>query len=272
MAKLYLGDSQGAPAIVKVEEVPKTKFGASIDSFLGDVDENGVYSPPENKPYSVDFTSVKTIGYYGLASRFVRDKNLQSFIAPDLVNLDRYAFYRCFEYIQQNLYVEIGCETLNIGYECGNMFYTTGNVTAVFNKLIRISGNSTFYDMFGTKQSSPYATKPQEFDKIFPVLEYIKGDNVFNGFAQHALDNQIKSDTLKEIVGATTSKYIATFYSSSSASKTKYYFKSLTKITGYVFYDAAEIHFAAANQAAIEACDGYDEKWGATNATIYFDL
>lgn len=33
-----------------------------------------------------------------------------------------------------------------------------------------------------------------------------------------------------------------------------------------------EIHFAAANQATIEALDGYSYKFGATDATIYFDL
>lgn len=33
-----------------------------------------------------------------------------------------------------------------------------------------------------------------------------------------------------------------------------------------------EIHFAAANQSVIEANQDYSNKWGATNATIYFDL
>jgi hypothetical protein len=32
------------------------------------------------------------------------------------------------------------------------------------------------------------------------------------------------------------------------------------------------IHFAAANQATIEALSGYSSKWGASSATIYFDL
>lgn len=33
-----------------------------------------------------------------------------------------------------------------------------------------------------------------------------------------------------------------------------------------------EIHFAAINQSAIEALSGYSSKFGANNATIYFDL
>ena len=35
---------------------------------------------------------------------------------------------------------------------------------------------------------------------------------------------------------------------------------------------SSQIHFAAANQATIEACDGYSNKFGASSATIYFDL
>ena len=43
----------------------------------------------------------------------------------------------------------------------------------------------------------------------------------------------------------------------------------------YCFYSCTaltEIHFRADMQATIEALTGYADKWGATNATIYFDL
>ena len=73
---------------------------------------------------------------------------------------------------------------------------------------------------------------------------------------------------LKKISSTGTS---ATFTNYTSGQK--YYFPNVSFITGKVFINyVSEIHFAAANQAAIEACDGYDTKWGATNATIYFDL
>ena len=48
-----------------------------------------------------------------------------------------------------------------------------------------------------------------------------------------------------------------------------------TSIGGNAFYSCSaltSIHFAAANQATIEALSSYSSKWGATNATIYFDL
>lgn len=60
---------------------------------------------------------------------------------------------------------------------------------------------------------------------------------------------------------------------------TKIYFPKVSNITNKFIFGAAtysnrvqEIHFAAENQAAIEATAGYATKWGATNATIYFDL
>ena len=64
----------------------------------------------------------------------------------------------------------------------------------------------------------------------------------------------------------------------------KIYFHGLTAInsgafgsnsTYYTFGSAnalTEIHFPAALQADVEAMSGYSAKWGATNATIYFDL
>lgn len=53
-----------------------------------------------------------------------------------------------------------------------------------------------------------------------------------------------------------------------------------TNIFGAASYNAAfsgcselvEIHFRADMQATIEAMSQYANKWGATNATIYFDL
>lgn len=42
-----------------------------------------------------------------------------------------------------------------------------------------------------------------------------------------------------------------------------------------IFYSCSaltEIHFAAANQSAIEASTGYSTKWGRSAATVYFDL
>lgn len=48
-----------------------------------------------------------------------------------------------------------------------------------------------------------------------------------------------------------------------------------TRANNMIFYNCSaltEIHFKASAQSAVEATTGYADKWGATNATIYFDL
>ena len=50
---------------------------------------------------------------------------------------------------------------------------------------------------------------------------------------------------------------------------------NVTSIGGYAFYycnKLTAIHFSAANKSKITANSYYSDKWGATNATIYFDI
>ena len=56
-------------------------------------------------------------------------------------------------------------------------------------------------------------------------------------------------------------------------------FPELSSISGYGLYNTfegcsgiTEIHFRADAQSTVEAASGYSSKFGATNATIYFDL
>ena len=37
-------------------------------------------------------------------------------------------------------------------------------------------------------------------------------------------------------------------------------------------YNLTEIHFRSDMRSTVEALPGYDSKWGATSATVYFDL
>lgn len=64
----------------------------------------------------------------------------------------------------------------------------------------------------------------------------------------------------------------------SSCGFIRVYMPKLTEMNGYpqyVFYNSTtvtELHFGKENQATIEALNGYSSKFGASNATIYFDL
>lgn len=121
MGKLYIGNSGSTPAIVKVEEVPKTKFGASIDSFIGDVDVDGVlqrsttpivlnfagvteignnalqyvfYGHPGVT--SVDLSSLTTVGSNGLNYAFYNCSKLTTISFPSLTSVQTSSFYRAF--------------------------------------------------------------------------------------------------------------------------------------------------------------------------------
>lgn len=93
------------------------------------------------------------------------------------------------------------------------------------------------------------------------------------------LTKELHMNSLTSITGSTSAGTSNPCYWMAYGYCTKLYFPAVTNITGKFLFGAAtysnriqEIHFAASNQAAIEATAGYDTKWGATNATIYFDL
>lgn len=145
-----------------------------------------------------------------------------------------------------------------------------GNATVSFPSFINgknnyIDGNhennfiSTFYDTKGLKTAIFSALTTLDFYFVntfrnseisslqFPVLTTITSDG--------SLDTIVRDCTYLESLS----------------------FPSLTRVDNY-FADftgdtnLTEIHFRSDAQAAIEATPNYSSKWGASNATIYFDL
>lgn len=263
MAKLYIGDSQGAPAIIKVEEVEKTKFGVGIDSLLGSVNAEGEYILP-TKPVDLDLTGVKSLPRHAF-SNFASNERiiLNNIIAPDLEYIAPSAFDNFASLGTILGRAEFGIEEITtegaFEYAFDYCEYVPGSI--VFPKLKKVSHNSVFLHFLG----SMYAA----LDDIFPVLEEISGDKSF-GSACSSRDKIQRLSAVKKIQGGTRSKYNATFY---GITKHTFYLPSATYLSDYVFDSTTvEIHFSAENQSLIEECSGYDTKFGATNATIYFDL
>lgn len=263
MAKLYIGDSQGAPAIVKVEEVEKTKFGVGIDSLLGSVNINGDYTLP-TKPVDLNLTGVKSLPRRAF-SNFASNERiiLNNVIAPDLEYVAPTAFSNFANLGTILGRAEFGIEEITtegaFEYAFNSCEYVPGNI--VFPKLKKVNYNSVFSSFLG----SMYA----EWDDIFPVLEEISGNKPFSSVCS-SRDKVQRLSAVKKIQGGTSSKYNATFY---GITKHTFYLPSATYLSDYVFDSTTvEIHFSAANQSLIEECPGYSTKFGATNATIYFDL
>lgn len=263
MAKLYIGDSQGAPAIVKVEEVEKTKFGVGIDNLLGSVNANGEYILP-TKSVDLDLTGVKSLPRSAFSNFASNDRIvLNNVIAPDLEYVAPTSFSNFASLGTILGRAEFGIEEIATAgafeYAFDGCDYVAGSI--VFPKLKKVNHDSVFLSFLGSR----YAT----WDDVFPVLEEISGDKSFGSFCS-SRDKIQRLSAVKKIQGGTRSKYMATFY---GITKHTFYLPNVTYLSDYVFDSTTiEIHFSAVNQSLIEECSGYSTKWGATNATIYFDL
>lgn len=159
-------------------------------------------------------------------------------------------------------------------------FYETGLIEANFNGLVRCSSfSNTFYN----------CTKLIKAD--FPSL--IEAKSLYYTFYNCTALTEVNFQELLSIELDYTFQYCtslttfsipkATVFKTSSSAF--YGCKSLPSIsfpnvTQLKMYSSTfsgctaltEIHFRADMQATVEALSGYASKWGATNATIYFDL
>lgn len=290
-----------------------TKYGATVDTFLGGVNASGVLQVPTGQTDLV-FDGVTDLASFVLSYRFYKNPAISSVSFPQLVQISGgSAFIYCFNEtpIENISFPVLQSVTGDRGFY--NAF-TGGSIQSIsFPALTTISGQYAFTYAFYTCRLITSAS--------FPVLEEVTGNSSFNScfYSCSALTSvsfpklkKIGSDTatstnylhfgnafygtkvtslefpeLTAIYCSGSGAYYGTFYSNNTIQKL--YFPKLTVIdkspayTGnstsqnYIFSKCnslIEIHFGAANQAAIEASEGYPTLWGrgAGNATVYFDL
>lgn len=251
------------------ETVEKTKFGLTIDNLLGSVNQYGYYVAPNDK-FDVDLSGVLKISSSSFKYKFYGEK-VRNFLANDVIVVDAHGFNAVLgsaiaAYNVEKVSVN-SLEEINANYA----FYQAidnclnSQLAVSFAKLTKVNSEYCFYGF------CPLVA----FDvaNAFPVLEEIAGAYAFSRFCKYN-NHTIHFPSVKKITGGSGSLGKATF--GSGASGSKWYFPKAVDFTGYIWNFSAtytgEIHFAAANQAAIEACDGYATKWGFAGATIYFDL
>ena len=242
---------------------------------------------------SVDLSSLSTFGggNYGLQSAFNGCTSLTSVDLSSLTTIDNGSnnmdntFSRCTSLTNLDL---SSLTSIKSNGALGSAFYgCTKLISADFSGLMEMDGENTMFSAFsgcsnlesinfnnlqhiGTNTSSSvYANFRQCFQNCtkltsiyFPKLEKIYCKNTNSLFGTFSYCNKIqklyfpKLDTITYPDGASTSNQTAC----------KNIFYSCSSLT--------ELHFGAANQAAIEASLGYSTAWGrgAGNVTIYFDL
>ena len=273
MGQLYINNRAVTPIITKTKEVAKTKFGVTVDMFLGDVDADGNYKK-STTPLYVNLTGATSIYNGALMYRFAGATEID-FAADDVTSVSRegmsHAFYSTSGVSNPKKISFANLEVVDQYCAFEQCLYANGtsdSITFNFPKLKVISGTRAFSN-FSTFYHG-------NVDDMFPALEEISGENSMDSFCgyQNRGGVPLTFSKLKKATGSTTYQPAAPF-GSPQTNGNVWNFPSATEFTGYLWKSGSytgEIHFAAANQAAIEACEGYDYKWGFTGATIYFDL
>lgn len=251
---VYLGNKPvGVTKIVK-QKVAKKKFGASIDNIIGDVDADGVYSAPVAPSDTVilDLSSIKTISSKGFEWAFV---SLEGDYFLDFSNLEV-----VYSYGLRNSASAGGTNVIPL------------KVTGVnFKSLKRVESYGIAVAFYS-----------QYIDGILDLssLEYIGNYGMQNGFYKCTGITGVLVPNLREVgksglYGAFNgcTKITSVSFPSLTVVSTDSFGSSSASTR--IFYNCTgitEIHFRADMQATIEAMNGYSAKFGATNASIMFDL
>lgn len=257
----------------------ETKFGLGIDSFIGDT-VNGVLQTPTLKETDLIFTGITDLGFNALAYAFYA-KGITSVTFPDLVNITNDMQGLSSAFRQCNLLTNISFPLLESVTTFGvfmNAFSEnwtdTNNLLVSFPELTTISGSEAFSNAFNNNNALKSIS--------FPNLTTISGDRGFYNTFSYC--RYLTSVSLPKLATVGQYSMIGTF--ANCESLTRIDFPSLTSVQNNSFQDnegswekifrdcqnLTEIHFRADMANVIPTMIGYSEKWGASNATIYFDL
>lgn len=238
-----------------------------------------------------EFPKLKSVTYSRTASNAFSDSSLKTLNLSALETVTAgnamYYFARGCKYLTD---VDLSSLTTVEGnYSVGYMFYGCTSLKSVsFDSLTVVSGTNSFASTFygDTALETVYFPSLKTIGKNSSTYDYGQFTSCFNGCTKLTT---LEFPSLEEIYcsGSSSGSY-GTFANNNKVEKM--YFPKLHTITHgsstvadtliackNIFYGCAtltELHFAAANQADIEASAGYATAWGRgiNNVTIYFDL
>jgi hypothetical protein len=220
-----------------------TKFGASVDAFFGDAID-GVLQKP-NTPTALNFTGVTEFANSALRYKFRDQESITSIDFGTVKKIGMFALEYAFE-ANKNL-TNINFSSIETIDQSGMKYAfktCTGLTSVTFSALQTV-------DQYGLQTAFQDCTNIEtvNFSSLHTLAKYALSE---------AFDRcvKLKSASFPSLVNVDTYSFAEySFYMP---------FASCHAMT--------EIHFRADMQATIETLNGYDSKFGATNATIYFDL
>lgn len=254
----------------------ETKFGLGIDSFIGDT-VNGVLQAPALEETDLVFDDVTDLGDNALAYAFC-GKGVTSVSFPNLINLTNYeglaqAFKNC------NSLASISFPNLTIISGSNAMASAfaenwSDGITLLLSmpELTTVSGQ---YAMDGAF-SSNIALKSLSLPKLTTIGNY----------SCRSLCSYCRYLTSVSLPSLTTVGSAGLSNAFAGTAITRIDFPKLTTVEIDSFQieeggwekifsncqNLTEIHFRADMANDIPTMIGYNDKWGASNATIYFDL
>ena len=275
---LYLGDAKVSPTtIIKTSEA-KVKCGLTIDNFIGDVDSSGKLQQP-NGTTIFDGRGIKNVGDYGLYFKFYKNRNISSI---DLSDLEEITGFCALDYIACDAAKLEELDLRNLKkitgtYACrsicsNNLDYKLKNPP--FNKLQIINGDRACYSACSYQR---YLTNTGLSNLISisgsSACQYMY--NSCSSLLNIELDNLTTisgSSVCQNMFGICTSLTRADFPSLISIDNINAFGTTSSNCIFTNCTNLTEIHFRADAQTLIESLTGYQYLFGATNATIYFDL
>ncbi len=252
------------------ETVDKTKFGANIDMWVGDVDANGVLQAPTWSG-ALNFSGVKRLADLALVNAFSYRENLTSVDLSSLQTVGKNSLSKAFYNCTNLTSVDLSSLQSVDYYSLANVCYGCAKLTSVNLSSLQTVGSNGFYSAF----SNCYALTSVDLSSLQSVDNNglsgtFSSCNTLTSVDLSSLQSVGSSGLSNAFLGCTnlvTMSFpsLTGFGAAPFGSQTySYSFRNCTALT--------EIHFRADVQATIEAMTGYADKWGATNATIYFDL
>lgn len=256
----------------------ETKFGLGIDSFIGDT-VGGTLQAPTLEETDLVFDGVTDLGADALAYAFY-GKNVTSVTFPNLVRTKGAQGLRCAFY---------GCNSLtSISFP----ILQNVNGTRVFESAFRDNYNDidtsiisfpVLRNIIGTDNFAYAFCNNYTIKTIsFPMLRNINGSRAWYGTFENC--RYLEDVSLPQLSVVGSSSMVNAFAGCSAL--TRIDFPSLKTVWNdsfqieegrrqKIFRDCqnlTEIHFRVDMASVIPTLIGYSEKWGASNATIYFDL
>ena len=282
-------DKAGNQIVGTMEAVESSRFGATLDTFVGDVDSNGVLQATSAETNLV-FSGVTDLGGNALAYVYSNSSSIKSLAFPNLGKISGTSAMlsicdncKFLASVQFPILKEVTANSA-----CKYMLRSCTLLESIkFPLLETITGHEAFREAFISCSN----LESVQFPKLKKIGDDTEtGTNSGHFYFAFRYAQKVTSLEFPELTAiyCTSTSKSGTFHGNDKIQKM--YFPKLSVIDkspastvttsnaqNNIFLSCSsltEIHFGAANQAAIEATSGYPTLWGrgAGNATVYFDL